>query len=972
MKRRSEQTTSTMEQLLNREHTSSSGGGAILSSTINLAPEVAVPYAIHGVERHSFIAYRGLSPEDCEALGGVGIEFTTGASGAEWEELQWHSSRSDWFTEEEMWYRIGCVTREGVLIEGTDPMRGSWLGDMIGMQSSQGCICILSTMMVMYVADPVAKRMRKIPISVGTGGLEHRAQYATSGKGRQDHALLKCKDIEPVVVYDHRNGALLKIWPKDGRVEAIHVQRPNGLKDRNGLPLEKDVICAGTLATAPVAVYFALNGQEIVLVSLMVNALDSTTAVVRIQLGEHSLPGATQVGLVAISPVSPTQLMVQCNDGSAVEMTFENVNVDSSAWSSTTVADFLHRLSQSTVVLRRVQLQRGVARGVAREKIPGATTAAAVPLGSTLQLKLLSSTPLPGHTIPSSFEGGKALNLHVTGGAPSMYGAFTVGADRRSVNNVPIMGYARTSSLKQSVTDQLNGKYEHQEENQKEEQVDTTGVLMAVPHTMVDPNVQSLEQYKKDEATYHAARLNANLPPRKYRPRKKTKAPAGSVAAVAGAPIRKGTVDSDGQLYEVVKVKDWHGRIQEKQVLIAQQNQDVSSISFWHAASKSIVNCIADVSSTWNAPSRDGASTISQAASGLNVAHGIVLLEIVDVLQASIRRIALGQTPGEGAASTSSNGKGGTGGDLTGRNMLVTDAQKLRDAAMNVSKLGMPACVGLCELDTTGQLVCLFADGHVRLLELRTDKLSVEEALYRGLVGGRVGKGELSMDDINLNGEDQGWEGEDEEEYDEEEGEEGEDDDEEGGDDAEESDHEGKGRGRGKGRGKGRGRGRGKGKGKGKGKGRGKGRGGRKSNETEEEKIKRVNAEENAKDVLRKARQLVSSASKKSRAELNMIDTDESVYDELYSTVENEITQLRVVLQAVEAKEKERVWLRGKTSGEMDDTRLGKDVWFVLMVRCLYGMAIICTQPQFGFFWFLFGGVLFVSSFFFGARFNFS
>jgi hypothetical protein len=123
---------------------------------------------------------------------------------------------------------------------------------------------------------------------------------------------------------------------------------------------------------------------------------------------------------------------------------------------------------------------------------------------------------------------------------------------------------------------------------------------------------------------------------------------------------------------------------------------------------------------------------------------------------------------------------------------------------------------------------------------------------------------------------------------------------------------------------------------------------------------------------LRKARQLVSSASKKSRAELNMIDTDESVYDELYSTVENEITQLRVVLQAVEAKEKERVWLRGKTSGEMDDTRLGKDVWFVLVVRCLYGMAIICTQPQFAFFWFLFGGVLFVSSFFFGARLQFS
>ena len=65
-----------------------------------------------------------------------------------------------------MWYRIGCVTREGVLIEGTDPMTGSWLGKMIGMQSSQGCICILSTMMVMYIADLKTKKMRKIPIMI--------------------------------------------------------------------------------------------------------------------------------------------------------------------------------------------------------------------------------------------------------------------------------------------------------------------------------------------------------------------------------------------------------------------------------------------------------------------------------------------------------------------------------------------------------------------------------------------------------------------------------------------------------------------------------------------------------------------------------------------------------------------------------------------------------------------------------------
>ena len=74
--------------------------------------------------------------------------------------------------------------------------------------------------------------------------------------------------------------------------------------------------------------------------------------------------------------------------------------------------------------------------------------------------------------------------------------------------------------------------------------------------------------------------------------------------------------------------------------------------------------------------------------------------------------------------------------------------------------------------------------------------------------------------------------------------------------------------------------------------------------------------------MLREAREMVQNASKSSRFDQSMDTADESVYNELYTTVENEISQLRVVLQAVEAKEKERVWLRGKTSGEMDDTRL--------------------------------------------------
>ena len=41
-----------------------------------------------------------MSPEDAEAAGGVEGGVTVGSSGAEWERLQWHSSRSETFTEE--------------------------------------------------------------------------------------------------------------------------------------------------------------------------------------------------------------------------------------------------------------------------------------------------------------------------------------------------------------------------------------------------------------------------------------------------------------------------------------------------------------------------------------------------------------------------------------------------------------------------------------------------------------------------------------------------------------------------------------------------------------------------------------------------------------------------------------------------------------------------------------------------------
>ena len=45
-------------------------------------------------------------------------------------------------------------------------------------------------------------------------------------------------------------------------------------------------------------------------------------------------------------------------------------------------------------------------------------------------------------------------------------------------------------------------------------------------------------------------------------------------------------------------------------------------------------------------------------------------------------------------------------------------------------------------------------------------------------------------------------------------------------------------------------------------------------------------------------------------------DFDHAKYDELFKVVEKEILQLRVVLQSIEARERERTWLRGKVIGE--------------------------------------------------------
>lgn len=106
----------------------------------------------------------------------------------------------------------------------------------------------------------------------------------------------------------------------------------------------------------------------------------------------------------------------------------------------------------------------------------------------------------------------------------------------------------------------------------------------------------------------------------------------------------------------------------------------------------------------------------------------------------------------------------------------------------------MTTCVACCEMDD-GRLALLFRDAHVRIIELRPDQLTLQEATWKGMVGGnRV------VIDKNSNEVEYG----DEDDFGSESGS-----DSDGGEEDDDREGSGKGKGRGKGKGKGRGTGRG-------------------------------------------------------------------------------------------------------------------------------------------------------------------
>ncbi|XP_042236264.1 von Willebrand factor A domain-containing protein 8-like isoform X2 [Homarus americanus] len=75
-------------------------------------------------------------------------------------------------------------------------------------------------------------------------------------------------------------------------------------------------------------------------------------------------------------------------------------------------------------------------------------------------------------------------------------------------------------------------------------------------------------------------------------------------------------------------------------------------------------------------------------------------------------------------------------------------------------------------------------------------------------------------------------------------------------------------------------------------------------------------------EVRRAAREMAQKAFKERLREIRMSEYDASLYEKLASGVEQQIRALRGILNSLQAKGKERQWLRHRTTGELDDTKL--------------------------------------------------
>ena len=75
-------------------------------------------------------------------------------------------------------------------------------------------------------------------------------------------------------------------------------------------------------------------------------------------------------------------------------------------------------------------------------------------------------------------------------------------------------------------------------------------------------------------------------------------------------------------------------------------------------------------------------------------------------------------------------------------------------------------------------------------------------------------------------------------------------------------------------------------------------------------------------EVAAATRELRESALDSRLKEIEMTAQDAAIYQDYVSSVQREIREIRVLLESMEAKNNERMWLKNQGSGDLDDAKL--------------------------------------------------
>ena len=151
---------------------SAEGNGSLLAQAVVLPPpELSTVYTANDVHVESGHAQLCVAPL-------WQAEESKEIDEEEWLPIPFKSSRSAIFREEELSWYIGTMLPEGVLVKGV-PLKGSWLGNLLAVESVAGCVCVLTSQMDLHVHDLQGAVVRIMPLYFGSKA-EWRSAYPDS------------------------------------------------------------------------------------------------------------------------------------------------------------------------------------------------------------------------------------------------------------------------------------------------------------------------------------------------------------------------------------------------------------------------------------------------------------------------------------------------------------------------------------------------------------------------------------------------------------------------------------------------------------------------------------------------------------------------------------------------------------------------------------------------------------------------